>query len=163
MPVITTEQEIARLTALTNELKNKLKAEKAAEKERVVVFTSKQELAEALSNGRTFDTPNSMSLWYDDTVKGSPYVASIKGAGKDNESPMHSSWDSFNKLLETTPIPVPWYMSTSEFYVQCYVSDTYDNPGPGNDVDAIIRYSPSYELPFRGRACNWQYATPTGK
>jgi hypothetical protein len=166
MSVITTEQEIARLTALTNELKIKLKAEQDAEKVKTVSFATKHKLAAALADGRTFNTPNGMSLGYDDTAKGSPYLVSTGGAIKDDGVPMNGSWESFNNLVETTPV-VPWYLKDNFLPVECYVSDNDSNPGyeHGSATVMIGTYYSDCTRPFEmmGGALSWRYATPTGK
>jgi hypothetical protein len=162
MSVITTEQEIARLTALTAELVIKLKAEKAAEEKRVVSFMSKQKLAKALSNGRTFMTAGGRHLWYDKTCAGSPFRSwDGPGSATFNGTTMDYSWDSFNELIETTPKPVPWYLVKDLPWTECFVSDSNKNPGPGSSVVMITNYNADARLKFQG-ASDWKYATPTG-
>ena len=161
MPVITTEQEIDKLIALTDELKIRLKAEKAAKEVRIVVFASKKELAEALSNDRTFMTLGGRHLWYDKTCAGSPFRSWDSPIRKNNlnGTTMDYSWDAFSELEETTIEDTPWYLIDSNFPLKCYVSDSGTSPHYGDLLITINSYKADIGCPFRG-ATSWKYATP---
>jgi hypothetical protein len=160
-------RHVEKLKALTAELELKLEAEQKAAQVRTVSFATKNELAAALAEGRTFDAPSGMSLWYHDTAKGSPYTASTKGAGKDNGVPMNRSWDCFDNLIETTPEPglevLPWYLIESNFPVKCHVSDSSDTPGCGSCSVIINSYDTQRNRRFvDDKGSGWQYAIPRG-
>jgi hypothetical protein len=164
MSVITTEQEIERLTGLTAELVIKLKAEKAAEEKtkRIISFDSKKYLADALVSGRTFKNQEGRHIWFDGNCKGSPFRSSYTRTDC-NGTEMVNSWDYLDYLTETTPEPIPWYLAKNFMPVECYVSDIVKNPGPGTPISVIAKYCGNYGFKFIGRkGIGWTYATPTG-
>jgi hypothetical protein len=157
---ITTSEEIDKLQALIAELELRRTAEQSVAPVKIS-FKDTGKLAVALASGRTFLTPNDLILSCDVTREGSPFICTNSPDGYNTT--MDYTWDYFNDLIEIpsefTPVPVPWYMSATDFKVRCYVSDKHESPGPSNGKDTIREYEPGSSYPFIG-SCAWKYAIP---
>jgi hypothetical protein len=159
---ITTEQEIAKLEALTAELKIKLEGEQKAAPV-PVSFKDTGELALALISGRTFLTPNDLILSCDVTREGSPFICAISPI--DYNTTMDHTWDYFKDLREIpsefSPKPTPWYLVKNFPFTRCYVSDSVSPPGKGCKVEFIAAFRLDRKRRFIDHdGAGWRYAVP---
>jgi hypothetical protein len=127
-----------------------------------VSFESEIELAKALLNGRTFQTPAGSTLCLSITIGSSPFRVHYKNGGA---SAMLHVWELFNDLQEINAEPKEWYHNIPPEGVVCYVSNYHSCPTIEDGVERIYPYPPNRPSLFWGATGkgSWRYATPCPK
>ena len=154
-------QKIEDLEATLVSLKAKAKAQQETTLT-PISFESKTELAKALLDGRTFKTPDGLTLTYDaSSVYSSPFRIMLHGRDKDA---MKDVWNLYADLQEINAASEePWYLNIPKGGVECYVSDFNSNPAAHNTTRLVRRYDPHFYGPFRSDLSGWKYATPVNE
>ena len=153
-------QEIEDLEATLVSLKAKAKAKAQEPTLTPVSFESTRELAEALVDGRTFNTLCGITLMYNDSCSYfSPFRVMRDG---EDYAPMSGIWSQYIDLLEINAAPAePWYLNIPLGGVECYVSDSSrPNTSAINVRERVTHYDTHFSAPFRSNYSGWKYATP---
>jgi hypothetical protein len=159
--------ELEELEATAAKLQKQIQELKKAKCEPTltpVSFKSEIELAKALLNGRTFQTPAGSTLCLSITIGSSPFRVHYKNGGA---SAMLHVWELFNDLQEINAEPKEWYHNIPPEGVVCHVSNKSRHDR--GKTARVHTYREGVPCLYKGLwkeyhiQCSWLYATPVNK